>query len=51
MHGGAQGSGAPRGERNGNFKSGVFTTEAIAERKMLSRLIAEVRALAKAIAS
>ncbi len=25
MHGGAKGSGGPRGERNGNFKSGLWT--------------------------
>jgi hypothetical protein len=25
MHGGAKGSGGPRGNRNGNFKHGLFT--------------------------
>jgi hypothetical protein len=33
MHGGAHGSGAPSGERNGNFRHGFYTAEAIAERK------------------
>ena len=27
MHGGAKGSGGPRGARNGNFKHGLWTTE------------------------
>jgi hypothetical protein len=27
MHGGAAGSGAPRGERNGNFRTGRYTEE------------------------
>ena len=31
MHGGAPGSGAPRGERNGNYRHGRFTYEAIDE--------------------
>jgi hypothetical protein len=38
MHGGAPGSGAPRGERNGNYQHGFYTAEAMAERR-------EVRAL------
>jgi hypothetical protein len=33
MHGGAHGSGAPSGERNGNYRHGLYTAEAIAERK------------------
>jgi hypothetical protein len=33
MHGGAAGSGAPKGERNGNWRHGRFTCEAIAERQ------------------
>jgi hypothetical protein len=32
MHGGAPGSGAPRGERNGNYRHGFYTAEAMAER-------------------
>jgi hypothetical protein len=27
MHGGARGSGGPQGDRNGNFKHGVWTRE------------------------
>ncbi|HXB78760.1 MAG TPA: HGGxSTG domain-containing protein [Bradyrhizobium sp.] len=33
MHGGAHGSGAPPGERNGNYRHGLYTAEAVAERK------------------
>jgi hypothetical protein len=33
MHGGAHGSGAPSGESNGNYRHGLYTSEAIAERK------------------
>ena len=33
MHGGAFGSGAPAGERNGNYRHGMYTADAIAERK------------------
>src|SRR5262249_8904794 len=33
MHGGAPGSGAPSGERNGNYRHGFFAAEALAERK------------------
>jgi hypothetical protein len=33
MHGGAHGSGAPSGERNGHYRHGLYTAEAIAERK------------------
>jgi hypothetical protein len=33
MHGGAHGSGAPKGERNGNYRHGFYTTEATAERR------------------
>jgi len=35
MHGGAKGSGGPRGERNGAYRRGRRTQEAIADRKML----------------
>lgn len=49
MHGGAAGSGAPRGTYNGNFRNGAHTTEAIADRQMLSALVAEVRAFARLV--
>ncbi len=36
MHGGAAGSGAPRGARNGNYKHGRYTAEVAATRRWLS---------------
>jgi hypothetical protein len=39
MHGGARGSGAPRGERNGNYRHGYYTADAIAERQVVRALI------------
>lgn len=38
MHGGAAGSGAPHGPRNGAFRDGTHTNEA----KLLRKLIGEV---------
>jgi hypothetical protein len=38
LHGGLS-PGAPRGERNGNFKDGQWTAEAIEERKWLRELV------------
>jgi len=35
MHGGARGSGGPRGKRNGNFKHGLWTAESIGERRAI----------------
>jgi hypothetical protein len=35
MHGGAKGSGAPRGAANGRYRHGRFTCEAIQERRAL----------------
>ncbi|XIA67884.1 HGGxSTG domain-containing protein [Bradyrhizobium sp. TZ2] len=35
MHGGADGSGAPKGERNGNYKHGRYTKEVAATRRWL----------------
>jgi hypothetical protein len=49
MHGGAAGSGGPKGSRNGNYKRGLYTTEAIASRKWLRQQIRQVRALTKTI--
>jgi len=43
MHGGAKGSGAPPGERNGSYRHGLFTREAIAERRALRALIKGLR--------
>jgi hypothetical protein len=38
LHGGLS-PGAPRGSKNGNFKNGDWTTDAIAERKWLRSLV------------
>jgi glucans biosynthesis protein len=43
MHGGARGSGAPKGNRNA-FQYGLYTAEAIAERRLLRLLIRQSRA-------
>ena len=37
MHGGARGSGAPRGERNGNYRHGRATVEALRRGRYLRR--------------
>jgi hypothetical protein len=42
MHGGAAGSGAPVGNRNA-LKLGLYTREAIAERKALRELLREAK--------
>jgi hypothetical protein len=47
MHGGARGSGGPKGAHNGNYKHGLYTAEAIASRRWLRHQTREVRALAK----
>jgi hypothetical protein len=43
MHGGAPGSGAPPGERNGMYKHGLRTRKAVAERRALQALIRSMR--------
>jgi hypothetical protein len=43
-HGGAPGSGAPRGNKNA-VKNGLYTREAIAQRQQLSQLIRQSRKL------
>ncbi|GLI91094.1 HGGxSTG domain-containing protein [Methylocystis echinoides] len=48
MHGGAAGSGAPKGNRNA-LKNGRFTREAIARRKALRSLIRQARKLVEQI--
>ena len=45
MHGGAKGSGGPRGNRNGKFKHGLFTGEAKATRKLMRAKVRQIRAL------
>lgn len=42
MHGGAPGSGAPRANRNAR-KHGLFTGDAIAERKEIREVLGEAR--------
>ncbi len=49
MHGGAKGSGAPPGKRNGNYKHGQFTREVLQERKALAALLKALRANAAVI--
>jgi hypothetical protein len=44
MHGGAPGSGAPTANRNAR-KHGLFTGDAIAERRRIRTLLGEVRKL------
>jgi glucans biosynthesis protein len=48
MHGGAKGSGAPKGNRNA-LKHGTYTKEALCERAELRRLIEESEALLRAL--
>src|SRR6478609_4159121 len=45
IHGGARGSGGPRGDRNGNFKHGLWTVENVLMRKAVSLKIRQTRAL------
>jgi hypothetical protein len=44
MHGGAPGSGAPPGNKNA-LKHGVYTCEAIVERRQLGKLMQQSREL------
>ena len=44
MHGGANGSGAPRANQNAR-KHGLFTSDAIAERRQIQALLGEARKL------
>jgi uncharacterized protein YjcR len=48
MHGGASGSGAPRGNKNA-FKHGIYTREAIAEHRQLGELMRQSRELLQKI--
>lgn len=43
MHGGAQGSGAPKGEANGNWRHGGWTNEAVAFRREAMALLKAIR--------
>ena len=44
MHGGAQGSGAPKANQNAR-KHGLFTRDAIAERRQIQALLGDARRL------
>jgi hypothetical protein len=48
MHGGAPGSGAPRANRNARTH-GLFTGDAIAERRQIQALLGEARKLLEAM--
>ena len=48
MHGGAPGSGAPRGNKNA-LKHGLYTREAIEERQQLQALLRQSRRLVREI--
>ena len=48
MHGGAKGSGAPRGNRNGRFKHGRYTRENESLRRVMRAKIREIKALVQA---
>jgi uncharacterized protein YjcR len=50
MHGGAAGSGAPKGNQNA-LKHGVFTQEAVDKRKQAYALVGEARKLLKELKS
>jgi hypothetical protein len=49
MHGGSAGRGAPLGERNGAYRFGLFTEDAIANRRELSPLLVLARATLREI--
>jgi hypothetical protein len=49
MHGGAPGSGGPKGSRNGNYKRGLYTADAIASRRWLRQQVRQVKALTKTL--
>ncbi|WP_406857572.1 HGGxSTG domain-containing protein [Alsobacter sp. KACC 23698] len=42
LHGGAPGSGGPAGERNGQFRHGFHTANAVEERRALRALLKQV---------
>jgi ribosomal protein L32 len=48
MHGGAKGSGGPRGRRNGNYKHGRWTRESIEMRRAIRAKVRQIKALLQA---
>lgn len=49
MHGGAEGSGAPKGNKNA-LKHGLYTREALEERRRIRKLMADARNTLKELA-
>jgi hypothetical protein len=49
MHGGAAGSGTPKGEANGAYKHGLHTNEAKEERRLLLDLLRQSRKVIAAL--
>ena len=45
MHGGAKGSGAPKGPANGNYQHGGFTCDAVQERRRIQQVIRQVKSM------
>jgi hypothetical protein len=45
MHGGAKGSGGPRGDRNGNFKHGLWTCVSVEMRETMRAKVRQIRTL------
>jgi hypothetical protein len=43
MHGGAKGSGAPKGEANGAYRHGGWTQEAVAVRREAAAILKAVK--------
>jgi hypothetical protein len=43
MHGGAKGSGAPKGQANGSYRHGHFTCEATQGRRTIRKLIRQAK--------
>jgi hypothetical protein len=49
MHGGAPGSGGPKGSRNGNYKHGRYSADAVASRRWLRQQTRQLWALTKTL--
>ena len=50
MHGGAKGSGAPKGSQNGRYRHGMRTQEALSEWRRVRESVAEWREVSKILA-
>jgi len=48
MHGGAKGSDGPRGQRNGNYRHGLWIRKRLEERRKLLAEIRQIRAFLRA---